>query len=442
MVTNLLKKNDLGMNEIVKQTALATRTRARNVSLNKFRWNKNYILGFVDSHLIHYPTPITLTYAWSFGSLAGFCLGIQILSGLLLTTHYTANIDLAFASVEYIMRDVPNGWFLRYTHANGASMFLLVIYAHIFRGLYYGSYMKPRQLLWCSGVILMLLVMGAAFTGYVLPWGQMSFWGATVITNLFSAIPLVGESITTWLWGGYSVDNPTLTRFFTLHYLLPFLILGLVVLHIWALHVPGNNNPVGIDIKKPSKDTVPFHPYIVIKDAFALLMFLIIFAMFVFYSPNVLGHADNYIEANPLVTPAHIVPEWYLLPFYAILRSVPDKLMGVIAMLSAILILAALPWLDTSKIRSAVFRPLYKQFYWILVADVLILGYVGAMPAEGLYLLIARIGTIYYFAHFLIILPVLGLKEKTLPLPLSITEPVLGGSPNLAAARDKVEKIS
>jgi ubiquinol-cytochrome c reductase cytochrome b subunit len=280
-------------------------------------------------------------------------------------------------------------------------------------------------------------MMAAAFMGYVLPWGQMSFWGATVITNLFSAIPLVGESITTWLWGGYSVDNPTLTRFFTLHYLIPFLILGLVVLHIWALHVPGNNNPIGIDIKKPSKDTVSFHPYIVVKDLFALLLFLILFAFFVFYSPNVLGHADNYIEANPLVTPAHIVPEWYLLPFYAILRSIPDKLMGVIAMLSAILILAALPWLDTSKIRSAVFRPLYKQFYWILVLDVLILGYVGAMPAEGLYLLIARIGTAYYFAHFLIILPILGKVEKTLPLPMSISEPILGGSLNAEPARSK-----
>jgi ubiquinol-cytochrome c reductase cytochrome b subunit len=278
--------------------------------------------------------------------------------------------------------------------------------------------------------------MATAFMGYVLPWGQMSFWGATVITNLFSAIPLVGESITNWLWGGYSVDNPTLTRFFSLHYLFPFLILGLVVLHIWALHVPGNNNPIGIDIKKPSKDTVPFHPYIVIKDAFALLIFLLIFAFFVFFSPNILGHADNYIEANPLVTPAHIVPEWYLLPFYAILRSVPDKLLGVIAMFAAIFVLVILPWLDTSKVRSTVFRPIYKQFYWFLVADVLILGYVGAMPAEGLYLLTARVATAYYFAHFLIILPFLGLKEKTTPLPLSITEPVLGGSADMAMARN------
>ena len=407
------------------------------------KWfNDRLPLLTLANHLTDYPTPKNLNYWWTFGGILTFCLITQIVTGLVLAMHYIAHVDHAFSSVEHIMRDVNYGWLLRYVHANGASMFFLAVYIHIFRALFYGSYKAPREIIWIIGIIIYLLMMAAAFMGYVLPWGQMSFWGATVITNLFSAIPLVGESITTWLWGGYSVDNPTLTRFFTLHYLLPFLILGLVVLHIWALHVPGNNNPVGIDIKKPSKDTVPFHPYIVIKDAFALLMFLIIFAMFVFYSPNVLGHADNYIEANPLVTPAHIVPEWYLLPFYAILRSVPDKLMGVIAMLSAILILAALPWLDTSKIRSAVFRPLYKQFYWILVADVLILGYVGAMPAEGLYLLIARIGTIYYFAHFLIILPVLGLKEKTLPLPLSITEPVLGGSPNLAAARDKVEKIS
>ena len=285
-------------------------------------------------------------------------------------------------------------------------------------------------------------VMATAFLGYVLPWGQMSFWGATVITNLFSAIPFIGESITHWLWGGYSVDNPTLTRFFSLHYLFPFLILGLVILHIWALHVPGNNNPIGIDIKKPSNDTVPFHPYIVIKDLFALLLFLLVFAFFVFYSPNILGHSDNYIEANPLVTPAHIVPEWYLLPFYAILRSVPDKLLGVIAMFAAIFVLVILPWLDTSKVRSALFRPIYKQLYWFLVADVLILGYMGAMPAEGTYLLIARVATAYYFAHFLIILPLLGRKERTLQVPLSITEPVLGGMPNPEMVKKKQFKLN
>ena len=394
------------------------------------------VFTFINHNLRDYPTPKNLNYFWNFGSLAGITLVIMIVTGILLAMQYTANTDLAFDSVERIMRDVNNGWLLRYIHMNGASMFFIIVYIHIFRGLYYGSYKYPREILWMLGVVILLLMMATAFMGYVLPWGQMSFWGATVITNLFSAIPFIGESITNWLWGGYSVDNPTLTRFFSLHYLFPFLILGLVVLHIWALHVPGNNNPIGIDIKKPSKDTVPFHPYIVIKDLFALLIFLIVFAFFVFFSPNILGHADNYIEANPLVTPAHIVPEWYLLPFYAILRSVPDKLLGVIAMFAAIFVLVILPWLDTSKVRSAIFRPIYKQFYWFLVADVLVLGYMGAMPAEGTYLLIARVATVYYFAHFLIILPFLGAKEKTLELPLNITEPVLGGSPNQAAAKN------
>ena len=408
------------------------------VPKSKFgKWfNDRLPLLSLANHLTDYPTPKNLNYWWTFGGILTFCLITQIITGLTLAMHYIAHADMAFDSVEHIMRDVNYGWLIRYIHANGASMFFLAVYIHIFRSLFYGSYKAPREIIWILGIMIYLLMMAAAFMGYVLPWGQMSFWGATVITNLFSAIPLVGESITTWLWGGYSVDNPTLTRFFTLHYLIPFLILGLVVLHIWALHVPGNNNPVGIDIQKPSKDTVPFHPYIVIKDLFALLLFMIVFAFFVFYSPNILGHADNYIEANPLVTPAHIVPEWYLLPFYAILRSIPDKLLGVVAMLSAIFILAALPWLDTSKVRSAVFRPLYKQFYWILVIDVLILGYVGAMPAEGLYLLIARVATAYYFLHFLLILPILGKIEKTTPLPLSITSPVLGGSADLAMAKN------
>ena len=402
------------------------------------KWfNDRLPLLTLSNHLSEYPTPKNLNYWWTFGGILTFCLITQIITGLTLAMHYIADSDLAFASVEHIMRDVNYGWLIRYVHANGASMFFLAVYIHIFRALYYGSYKSPREVIWIIGMIIYFLMMATAFMGYVLPWGQMSFWGATVITNLFSAIPFVGEGIVAWLWGGFAVDNPTLTRFYALHYLLPFLILGLVVLHIWALHVPGNNNPIGIDIKKPSKDTVPFHPYIVIKDGFALLMFMIVFAFFVFYSPNILGHADNYIEANPMVTPAHIVPEWYLLPFYAILRSVPDKLFGVIAMFAAIFVLIILPWLDTSKIRSAVFRPLYKQFYWILVIDVLILGYVGAMPAEGLYLLVARVATAYYFIHFLIVLPVLGHKEKTIPVPLSITEPVLGGSPNLGMIKKK-----
>jgi ubiquinol-cytochrome c reductase cytochrome b/c1 subunit len=397
------------------------------------------IFTFMNHELNEYPTPKNLNYFWNFGSLAGITLVIMIVTGIVLSMNYTAHIDYAFDSVERIMRDVNHGWLLRYIHMNGASFFFIVVYIHIFRGLYYGSYKAPREILWILGVLILLLMMATAFMGYVLPWGQMSFWGATVITNLFSAIPLVGESIVTWLWGGFSVDNPTLTRFYSLHYLFPFLIFGLVILHIWALHVPGNNNPIGIDIKKPSKDTVPFHPYIVVKDLFALLIFLIVFAFFVFYSPNILGHADNYIEANPLVTPAHIVPEWYLLPFYAILRSIPDKLFGVIAMFAAIFVLVILPWLDTSKVRSAIFRPLYKQFYWFLVADVLILGYVGAMPAEGLYLLVARIATAYYFLHFLVILPVLGAKEKTLDVPVSLTEPVLGGSPKEAMVKKNKE---
>ncbi len=405
------------------------------------KWfNDRLPLLTLANHLTDYPTPKNLNYWWTFGGILTFCLITQIITGLVLAMHYIAHADLAFSSVEHIMRDVNYGWLIRYIHANGASMFFLAVYIHIFRSLFYGSYKSPREIIWILGIMIYLLMMAAAFMGYVLPWGQMSYWGATVITNLFSAIPLVGEGITTWLWGGFSVDNPTLTRFYALHYLIPFLILGLVVLHIWALHVPGNNNPVGIEIKKPSNDTVPFHPYIVIKDAFALLLFLLVFAFFVFYTPNILGHADNYIEANPLVTPAHIVPEWYLLPFYAILRSVPDKLMGVIAMFSAILILAALPWLDTSKVRSAVFRPLYKQFYWILVIDVLVLGYVGAMPAEGLYLLVARVATAYYFIHFLIVLPFLGFTEKTNPIPLSISEPVLAGSA-IATRSSKEDKI-
>ena len=412
------------------------------VPQSKFgKWfNDRLPLLTLSNHLTEYPTPKNLNYWWTFGGILTFCLITQIVTGIILAMHYVAHADLAFGSVEHIMRDVNYGWLIRYVHANGASMFFLAVYIHIFRALYYGSYKAPREMIWILGMLIYFLMMAAAFMGYVLPWGQMSFWGATVITNLFSAIPLVGESITNWLWGGYSVDNPTLTRFFSLHYLIPFLILGLVVLHIWALHIPGNNNPIGIDIKKPSNDTVPFHPYIVIKDMFALLLFLIVFAFFVFYSPNILGHSDNYIEANPLVTPAHIVPEWYLLPFYAILRSVPDKLLGVIAMFASIFVLVILPWLDTSKVRSAIFRPIYKQLYWFFVADVLILGYMGAMPAEGTYLLIARVATIYYFLHFLVILPILGRKEKTLDIPLSITDPVLGGSPNVSMAKNILEK--
>ncbi len=382
------------------------------------------LLRLAHDSFVDYPTPKNLNYWWTFGGILTFCLVTQIITGIILAMHYTPHVDHAFNSVEHIMRNVNHGWLIRYIHANGASMFFLAVYIHIFRGMYYGSYKAPREVLWILGVIIYLLMMAAAFMGYVLPWGQMSLWGATVITNLFGAIPLVGDSIATWLWGGFSVDNPTLNRFFSLHYLIPFLIFGVVILHIWALHVPGNNNPVGISVKSV-QDTVPFHPYYTVKDGFALVVFMILFSYFVFFAPNVLGHADNYIPANPLVTPAHIVPEWYLLPFYAILRAVPDKLGGVIAMVGAIFILFVLPWLDTSKIRSARYRPLFKQFFLIFVVNCLVLGYLGAMPAEGVYITLARICTIYYFAHFLIILPLLGLVEKPREIPESISASIL-----------------
>ena len=379
----------------------------------------------LSHHLQSYPTPKNLNYWWTFGGILTFCLITQIVTGLVLAMHYVAHVDHAFQSIEHIMRDVNYGWLIRYVHANGASMFFLAVYIHIFRALFYGSYKAPREVIWIIGLLIYILMMATAFMGYVLPWGQMSFWGATVITNLFSAIPFIGDSITTWLWGGYAVDNPTLNRFYSLHYLLPFLIFGLVILHIWALHIPGNNNPIGIDVKKNSNETMPFHPYMVMKDIFALLLFITVFLWFVFFAPNVLGHPDNYIEANPLVTPAHIVPEWYLLPFYAILRAIPSKLGGVIFMFAAIFILMLLPWLDTSKVSSAIFRPIYKRLFWLLLFVVILLGYLGAKPPEGIYLILSRLATAYYFIHFLVLLPLLGRYEKTDPLPQSISDPVL-----------------
>ncbi len=390
------------------------------------------ILRLAHDSFVDYPTPKNLNYWWTFGGILAFCLVTQIITGIILAMHYTPHVDFAFNSVEHIMRDVNYGWLIRYIHANGASMFFLAVYIHIFRGLYYGSYKAPREVLWILGVIIYILMMAAAFMGYVLPWGQMSLWGATVITNLFGAIPVVGESIAIWLWGGFSVDNPTLNRFFSLHYLIPFIILGIVILHIWALHVPGNNNPTGLDVQS-KKDTIPFHPYYTVKDAFALVVFMILFAYFIFFAPNVLGHADNYIPANPLVTPAHIVPEWYLLPFYAILRAIPDKLGGVIMMFSAIFVMFLLPWLDTSKVRSGRYRPLFRQFFILFVINCLFLGYLGAQPAEGIYVILARIATAYYFAHFLIILPVLGIVEKPSDVPESISDSVLGNATPQAA---------
>ncbi len=390
------------------------------------KWFDRQLPLFTVLHgsLVAYPTPKNLNYWWSFGSLAGLMLGIQIITGVILVMHYTPHTEMAFASIEHIMRDVNYGWLIRYAHANGASFFFIVVYIHIFRGLYYGSYKAPRELLWMLGLVIYLLMMATAFMGYVLPWGQMSFWGATVITNLFSAIPFIGQDLVTLLWGGFSVDNPTLNRFFSLHYLLPFVIAGVAILHIWALHIPGSNNPLGIDVKGP-QDQIDFHPYHTAKDSFMVSLLLLIFFAVICFAPNYMGHPDNYIQADPLVTPAHIVPEWYYLPFYAILRSIPDKLLGVIAMFAAILILFALPWLDRSKVRSGTFRPIFKQFYWLLVIDVIALGFVGANPPEGAWLIIGRVATFYYFFHFLVLLPLLSRIEKPRPLPESISQAVL-----------------
>jgi ubiquinol-cytochrome c reductase cytochrome b/c1 subunit len=382
------------------------------------------VFSFLHHELHEYPTPKNLSYWWNFGSLAGIVLVLMILTGIFLAMHYTPHTAFAFESVERIMRDVNYGWLMRYMHMNGASFFFIVVYIHIFRGLYYGSYKAPRELLWMLGVVILLLMMATAFMGYVLPWGQMSFWGATVITNLFSAFPVIGDHIVTWLWGGFSVDNPTLNRFFSLHYLLPFAIVGVVVLHLVALHRFGSGNPLGIDVKGP-QDSIPFHPYYTAKDSFGLGIFLILFAGVVFFAPNVFGEPDNYIPANPLVTPPHIVPEWYFLPYYAILRAIPNKLLGVLAMFGSILVLFIVPWLDTARVRSAKFRPTFRKFFWLLVIDCFVLGYVGANPPEGWFVITGQIATFYYFFHFLILLPVLGLIERPLPLPQSISAPVL-----------------
>lgn len=374
------------------------------------RWNKKSLFAVINNHIIDYPTPINLNYFFGFGSLAGIMLVIQILTGIFLAMHYTPHIDLAFNSVEHIMRDVNNGWLIRYTHANGASFFFIVVYIHIFRGLYYGSYITPREYLWCSGVIIFILMMATAFMGYVLPWGQMSFWGATVITNLFSAIPLIGKDIVDWLWGGFAVDNPTLNRFFSLHFTLPFIITGAVLIHLILLHEVGSNNPLGLTLKT---ENIPFYPYFYTKDLFGLMVLLFIFFIFVFYYPNTLGHPDNYIEANPMKTPLHIVPEWYFLPFYAILRSIPNKIGGVIAMFASLIVMLTIPFSNSSEIRSTAFRPIFKVCYWLLVVAFLLLGWVGQMPVEYPYTEIGVVSMIYYF-FFLIIIPFLGKIESFL----------------------------
>ncbi len=401
------------------------------------------MFSFVEKELVDYPTPRNLNYWWNFGSLAGIVLVIMIVTGIVLAMHYTPHVDHAFDSVERIMRDVNYGWLLRYIHSNGGSAFFVIVYIHIFRGLYYGSYKSPREILWILGVVILLCMMASAFMGYVLPWGQMSFWGATVITNLFSAVPIVGDVIVSWLWGGFTVDNPTLNRFYSLHYLMPFVIVGVVVLHMVSLHQHGSSNPLGIDAKGP-QDKIPFHPYYTVKDLFGLSAFLTIFAGFVFFAPNFFGEPENYIPANPLQTPPHIVPEWYFLPYYAILRSITfdiwflsAKLIGVVLMFGSILVLFLVPWLDRSPVRSARYRPIYKQLFWVLVIDCLVLGWVGGNPPEGIFVIIGQIATLYYFAHFLILMPLLSIIETPRPLPTSIAEPVLGGAGGPSAAAEQ-----
>ncbi|UYY78972.1 cytochrome b [Sphingomonas sp. R1] len=404
---------------------------------------KNPVMKWVDDRLplprfvynaigAGYPVPRNLNYFWNFGILAGLSLVIQIVTGIVLAMHFHSSAAGAFDSVNgTIMRDVNAGWFLRFAHANGASMFFIVVYIHIFRGLHYGSYKAPREMVWLLGVVIFLLMMATAFMGYVLPWGQMSFWGAQVITGFFSAIPVVGDWIRVWLLGGYAPDDAALNRFFSLHYLLPFVIAGVIILHIWALHIPGSNNPTGVEVKG-EQDTVPFHPYYTAKDGFGVGIFLILFSTLIFFYPDYLGHPDNYIPANPLSTPAHIVPEWYFWPFYAILRAftadfiLPAKLWGVLAMFGSILLLFFLPWLDRSPVRSANYRPMYRVAFWVLVADVLILGWCGGSPAEPVYVITSQIAAAYYFAHFLIIVPIISRIETPRPLPNSITEAVLG----------------
>ncbi|HWK34769.1 cytochrome b/b6 [Sphingomonas sp.] len=411
-----------------------------------FPWAKHYepkhpLTKWVDDRLplprfvynavgAGYPVPRNLNYFWNFGVLAGAALAIQIVTGIVLAMHFAANGAVAFDSVEHIMRDVNSGWLLRYAHANGASMFFIVVYTHIARGLYYGSYKAPREMVWLLGVVIFLLMMATAFMGYVLPWGQMSFWGAQVITGFFSAIPVVGDWIRIWLLGGFAPDNAALNRFFSLHYLLPFVIAAVIVLHIWALHIPGSSNPTGVEVKG-EQDTVPFHPYYTAKDGFGLAVFLLIFAGLLFFAPNYLGHPDNYIPANPLSTPAHIVPEWYFLPFYAILKSftidfiLPAKLWGVLAMFGSILLMFFLPWLDTSPVRSAKYRPAFRIFFFVLIVDVFVLGYVGGAEPIAQNVILGQIASAYYFLHFLVIIPIVSAMERPRPLPNSITEAVL-----------------
>jgi ubiquinol-cytochrome c reductase cytochrome b/c1 subunit len=403
---------------------------------------KNPLIRWIDSRLpiftlmhheyIEFQMPKNVNYMWAFGAIAMLMLMLMIVTGIMLAMQYTANTNMAFASVERIMRDVDYGWLLRYLHSNAGTFFFGAVYIHMLRGLYYGSYQNPRELLWVLGCVIYLLMVMTGFLGYVLPWGQMSFWAATVITSLFSAFPVVGDPIVTWLWGGFSVDNPTLNRFYALHYLLPFVLLAVVVFHVAALHIVGSNNPLGVDPKGP-EETVPFHPYVTIKDLFAFSVLLIVFAVFVFFAPNYWGHPDNYIPANPMVTPPHIVPEWYYLWLYAILRGIPDKLGGTVAMFAAVIVLFVIPWLDTSKVRSLSYRPISRVLFWVLVVDLTVLSFCGANPPEGAWVIAARIGTFYFFLHFLVLMPLLGKFEKTLPVPASISDSLKKTAAGVAA---------
>ncbi|EYD75135.1 Ubiquinol--cytochrome c reductase, cytochrome B subunit [Rubellimicrobium mesophilum DSM 19309] len=401
---------------------------------------------------------------WIWGIVLMFALIGQIATGVVLAMHYTPHVDLAFASVEHIMRDVNGGFMLRYFHANGASLMFFAVYCHIFRNLYYGSYKTPREITWIIGILIFVLMMGTAFMGYVLPWGQMSFHGTSVITGLFGAIPFIGESIQTWLLGASAVGQPALNRFFSLHFLLPFVILGLTLVHVWAFHTTGNNNPTGVEVRRSSveearRDTVPFWPYFILKDFYALAVVLAVFFAIVAFMPNYLGHPDNYVPANPLATPSHIVPEWYFLPFYAILRAftgdvwvvmfanwisfgiIDAKFFGVLAMFGAIVVMALSPWLDTSLVRSGRYRPMFKWWFALLVVDFVVLMWVGAQPAEGIYPYIALIGATYWFAYFLVILPLLGVIERPLTPPASIEadfaahyDPQTGGTKQFAGS--------
>jgi ubiquinol-cytochrome c reductase cytochrome b subunit len=407
----------------------------------------NKVIQWIDSRLPifsmlskeygKFPTPKNFNYFWNFGAIAMAMLGIMIVTGIFLAMNYTAHSSMAFESIERMTRDVNYGWMLRYLHMNGASFFFIAVYIHIIRGLYYGSYKAPREMVWIFGVIIMLLMMATAFMGYALPWSQMSGWGVTVITSLFGAFPVIGDSVVTLLWGGFSVDNPTLNRFYALHFLLPFVICAVVFVHVWALHVTGSNNPTGVE-PKSEKDVIGFHPYYTTKDSFGTVVFLALFFAVAFFAPLFLTEVDHYKQFDSMVTPTHIVPEWYFLPFYAILKSftmdisipfthivlLPAKLQGVLAMFGSIILLLFLPWLDTSPVRSAKYRPIYKWCVRLLVVMMVVLGYAGAKPPEGLPVILGQIGTFYYFLHFLVIVPVLGKFEKTCPLPDSISASV------------------